>query len=235
MRNIIITGATSGIGYSTAKHLSEAGYSLILVGRNADRLNKLCAEIVNCSAKYLLDLTEYSLIDKMFTDIREKQIKLKGLVHCAGSEGEHMPVRKISMESLEKLMRLHFGSFVEMGKNFYQRSVSEDDSSIIAISSLAAIEYNKQSLDYSASKSALNCAVKVMSKEFIKRRIRVNAIMPGYVDTDMNQDLGEYIDIGKVQPLGLIEPKQIAYLIDFLLSDNSKYITGACIPVSGGF
>ena len=87
---------------------------------------------------------------------------------------------------------------------------------------------------YAASKSAMNTAVKVMAKEFVKRKIRVNGILPAYVDTRMTQDIEDFVDVEKRQPFGLIDPRQIAYLAEFLLSEKSRFITGALIPVSAG-
>ena len=80
----------------------------------------------------------------------------------------------------------------------------------------------------------MNVAMKIMAKEFLKRRIRVNTIMPADVDTPMSSKVEEISDLEKEQPWGLIDVDQIVYLIEFLLSDKSKYITGAAIPVSAG-
>lgn len=93
---------------------------------------------------------------------------------------------------------------------------------------------------YAASKAALDAMVQVMAKEFVHRKIRVNAILPRYVNTPLIQ--GELEDtfglkeqIDKSQKLGLIEPQSLAYLTEFLVSDKGKYITGALIPVTAGF
>lgn len=86
---------------------------------------------------------------------------------------------------------------------------------------------------YSISKAALNAACKVLAKEVVRRRIRVNTIMPGYVRTPMTAGLTED-DIKNEQPLGFIEPGEIAQFIEYLLSDKARHITGACIPVSAG-
>lgn len=82
--------------------------------------------------------------------------------------------------------------------------------------------------------NAMNTAVSIGSREFLKRNIRVNSIMPAYVDTPMNSELHEYIDIDEAQPMGLIPPRAISETIEFLLSDKSRYITGASIPISAG-
>ena len=121
---------------------------------------------------------------------------------------------------------------------FNKKKYSNERASIVAISSSAAYSCGKGMCTYSSSKAALNAAVKVMGKEFMKRMQRVNAILPTFVDTPMAERMDASLNDleAKVarQPLGLIEPQQIAYLVEFLLSDKASYITGACIPVSAG-
>lgn len=234
MKNILITGATSGIGLHVAKYLEESGYSLILTGRNREILRKLNKELENCIGIYDMDLTDIGLIPEIFEDMKRKGIKLDGLVHSAGLEGGLLPIRLVKMDTLELLMKLHYLSFVEIGKQFYKKSISNEGSCIIGMSSLASVMCQKNSVDYSSSKAALNASVKVMSKEFLKRNIRVNAILPANVDSPMTKDLKEIVDIRTIQPMGLIEPRQIAYLVEFLISDKSSFITGALIPVSAG-
>ena len=92
----------------------------------------------------------------------------------------------------------------------------------------------KNSIDYSVSKAALNASVKVISKEFIKRGIRVNAILPANVDTRMCDNLKKLGSVLDIQPMGFIEPRHVSYLIEYLLSDKAKYITGGLIPISAG-
>ena len=139
---------------------------------------------------------------------------------------------------MKNVTSVNYFSFLELGKYFYKRKYSNEGASIVAISSTAADACMKGMCTYSASKAALNAAVRTMSKEFLGRHQRVNSIMPSFVDTPMAEHVEETLGNleGKIaaQPLGLIEPVQIAYLVEFLISDKSSFITGACIPVSGG-
>ncbi len=232
---ILITGATSGIGYTTAEYLASAGYQLVLTGRNKEKLNEIRFKINDaCVSAYEMDLTNTETIEGMFDSIKEQGIRFDGLIHCAGIEGSLSPVRSIKIKNLDLLMKLHYEAFVEMGRLFYKKAISNEGSSIIAISSLASLMCQKNTVDYSASKAAVNAAIKVMSKEFQKRNIRVNGIMPANVDTPMCDNLKSVVDIEIIQPMGMIEPVQIAYLAEFLLSDKAKFITGALIPVSAG-
>ena len=234
MKRVLITGGTSGIGLETVKLLSGLDYEIILLGRNPDKLEKVRKEYPSCTRTYVIDLEKTEDIASVFQDIEASGLTLDGLVHCAGVEGDLTPVRKFDFSKLENVMRIHFLSFVEMGKWFYRRKTSNEGASMIGLSSMAAIKCQKNVIDYASSKEALNVAAKVMSKEFIKRNIRVNTIMPAYVDTPMNADSEGILDLDSVQPMGMIEPVQIAYLIEFLLSDRSRFITGATIPVTAG-
>ena len=130
-------------------------------------------------------------------------------------------------------MRLNCMAFVEMGRMMALRKYSADSGSIVAISSLSATTAYAGTATYTMSKAALNAVCRVLSKELLKRRIRVNTIMPGYVRTPMTEDMNEE-QVVMEQPFGFIEPEEIADVIEFLLSDKSRCITGAAIPVSAG-
>lgn len=232
MKNILVTGATSGIGKAVAEYLASKEYTLMLVGRNQEKLIKLCTDLGNSTDYILCDFSQSKNIENIFKQCQDKEFRIDGLVHCAGIAG-NMATRLLDMEELNRFMQVNCLSFVEMAKYATNRKYCNDEASIIAISSLSSVTCYKGTMAYSMSKSALNTACKVLSKETINRKIRVNAIMPGYVRTPMmGQTTDE--DILSEQPYGFIEPIEIAYLVEFLLSDKSKHMTGSLIPVSGG-
>lgn len=232
MKTILVTGCTSGIGYATALYLREKGYRLVLTGRNEEKLNDL-AKLLDTIDFCTCDLRQPDRISDLFNYLQKKEIRLDGMIHSAGC-AVNEPVRLFKEANMTELMNIHYYAFMRLSKNFYKRTVSNDGASVVALSSFATVTYYEGSALYAASKGALNAAVSVTAKEFRKRRIRVNAVLPAYVDTRMNDGLEDLINIKERQPFGLIEPKQIAYLIEFLLSERSKYITGALIPVSAG-
>ena len=234
-KNILITGASSGIGKEISLYLAKQGATVILIGRNEERLREIKEQIGDRAYTYVCDLSHTEEIRGIFDFCRENGLKLDGMVHSAGIS-EPMPVRSVSIQNVEETMRVNCMSFAELGKYFGGKRYSNEQASVVAISSLAATRPAMGQVSYAASKAALNSMVEVMSKEFLKRKIRVNAIMPSYVDTPMVAEGGRFgMNNGIDQmPLGVIEPIQIAYLTEFLLSDRSKYITGAAIPVSAG-
>lgn len=234
-KKILVTGASSGIGEAVCRYLSEKGYYVVLLARNEERLKKIGSELPNQHMIIPYDLENLDDIESIF-QICATDGKLNGMVHCAGINKD-VPVKMNDIEDMKSVMTVTYYSFVEMCKYFYKKKYSENGSSIVAISSVSAMLHDKGMCSYTSAKTALNSAVKVIAKEFPKRKIRVNSIMPGYVDTDMLMNLkeqGNFDELIKDQSLGLIEPIQVAYLIEFLISDKSLSITGANIPITGG-
>lgn len=234
---VLVTGASSGIGEAVSKYLSSQGYGVVLVARNRGRLERISESLSGENFYISYDLSDLEHIEEIFTVCKEKGIKLDGLVHSAGINND-IPIRSNDIKIMQDVTTINFYAFVEIGKYFCKKKYSNENASVVAISSSAADACMKGMCTYSASKAALNASVKVMGKEFLKRRQRVNAIMPSFVNTpmaeQMDESLGDLESKVSSQPLGLIDPIQIAYLVEFLLSDKSAFITGACIPVSGG-
>ena len=234
VKRYLVTGASSGIGRAIALHLAKQGGEVVCVGRNKERLEEVC----DFDRKHMwyisYDLSNLEDIQQIFDRISEKSCPLDGLVHSAGINND-MPIRTNKVHIMRQVMDVNYGSFVELGKFFSKKRYSSEGGSIVAISSGASVNCKKGMCTYRSSKAALNAAVQVMAREFIKRKIRVNAILPGFVDTDMAQTSLDYNGgIMEQQPLGIIEPKYIAYLTEFLLSDKAKYMTGSLIPMTGG-
>lgn len=237
-KKILLTGATSGIGYEIASQFIRAGANLALVGRTKEKLFEMQIENSKNVIAIPYDLTDFSNMEDIFKICVDKMGKLDAFVHCAGV-AENSIIKASDVCSMRCVMELNTFSFVELGKYFSMKKYSSNGSAIVAISSMASILNDSGMVQYSASKAALNSVVKTMSKEFIKRRIRVNAILPAYVNTKMyaagEQVVEEFSNkVLQRQPLGVIQPENIAYLVEFLISENAKYITGELLAMGAG-
>ncbi|MDE6433379.1 MAG: SDR family oxidoreductase [Lachnospiraceae bacterium] len=235
---ILVTGATSGIGEAITKQLVMAGAKIVAVARNKERLEKLHQENPDHIFPFSYDLMDLENMEDIFRYCKENSLKLDGLVHCAGVTFTSV-IKTNNIEEMEQAMRINCFALFELGKYFSMKKYSNDGSSLVAISSIASVLNSKGQSQYSASKAAVNSVVKTMSKEFMRRKIRVNAILPACVKTTMLmvgvQEIENYLESAQTwQPLGIIEAEQIAYLAEFLLSDNAKFMTGELVVVSGG-
>lgn len=233
VHTVLITGASSGIGKAMVKYLSASGYRVVLVARHLGKLQEVVGEISGESLCIPYDLQDLCNIENIFKKCSENGIKLYGMVHCAGINRDQ-PVKTNNLNDMIEVMNLNLMSFIELAKYFYKRKYSEDGGAIVAMSSMAAFDCAKGMCTYSASKAGVDAAVQVMSKEFAKRKIRVNSIQPSFVNTPMARMTVNYEAKFNAQPLGVIEPQYIAYLAGFLLSDEAKYISGSNIKVSAG-
>ena len=241
-KNIVITGASSGLGKDASILLSKLNANICLIGRDKTRLEKTKSLMENANHQILsFDLCNFEIYEEQFKHIVNKMGNLHGIAHFAGIE-KREPLKVISTKSMRDIFDINFYSFIELCKQFSKKSiVSPDGASIVAASSVASFRGIPSLTGYSASKSALNAAIKTLSYELASKKIRVNGVAPGYVETEMNIKIKEklpleaYEKIIKDHPLGIGEPKQVSNLVAFLLSDEAKWISGTTIPIDGGF
>ena len=230
-RSVLITGASSGIGAATAKYLDFLGYRLFLVARCREKLEIIAGNLSEDTICIPYDLQDLAHIEQIFNYCKELGVKLYGMVHCAGINRDQ-PVKTNNLTDMIQVMNLNLLSFIELAKYFCRKRYSVEGGAIVAMSSMAAFECAKGMCTYSASKAAVDAAARVMSREFARRKIRVNTIQPSMVDTLMARSAPEFESKFLAQPLGVIEPLHVAYLIAFLLSDQAKYISGSNIKIS---
>lgn len=235
-KKILVTGASSGIGRATSIELSKLNAQVILIGRNRMELENTLSQMSGSNHGYYInDLTDLSGIGTLVKHVVEADgRKLDGMVHCAGVS-LRLPVRNLNYENMDVVMKTNFYSFVELVKHYSHRN--SNGGSIVAVSSVAAQEGNVGQTIYAASKAALDAAVKTLSKELVKKGIRVNSVRPSFINTAMLEELKQKTGketLGERQLLGIGEPEDVANLIAFLLSDASKFITGANYLIDGG-
>lgn len=235
-KNILVTGASSGIGRAIAIECVKLGANVIITGRDETRLHETALMMENAQPlEIVADLTDYSEIERVVKKID----KLDGVVLCAG-RGNTMPFQFATREKLNEVFDINFFSPVELVRQFYKKKKISKGGSIVFIASIGGnyIHEIGNSL-YGSSKAALNSMMKFCAREFSSRLIRVNSICPGMVETPLIRKgtiSDEQMEMYKEKyPLGRFgRPEEIAYSAVFLLSDASAWITGQSLVIDGG-
>ena len=237
-KNILVTGASTGIGCAMAKYFSSQGAEVVLVSRSKEKLLDVAKDLPNPSHIFPADLTVLENVKAMFDFCKANGLKLDGIAHCAGLTMS-LPLRANDISKMEAIMRVNVEALAEICKFAAKKSYTNDGAAIVAMSSSASLCGDKGIAIYSASKAAVNILVKSAAIELASRNIRVNAIAPAMVRTEMYYETIRAIPamegvVAANQPFGLIEPEYLAYLAEFLLSEKAKYISGSIVVVGAG-
>ena len=241
-KNIIITGASSGIGRQCAITFSKFGANVILIAMNKERLKDAFDKLNKGNHIFISqDITEYDKLEEIISTAVEKIGKISGLVHSAGIEMT-MPLRSMQSSYYEKMFSVNVIAGFELAKIISKKKyLDKNGVSFVYISSVMGILGQPGKVAYCSSKGALISGAKAMALELVKKNIRVNCILPGVVETEMInkrfQGLSEESkkEIIDMHPLGLGIPEDIANASAFLLSDAARWITGTNLIVDGGY
>lgn len=238
--NFLLTGATSGIGFETLKQLIENGHTVFAVGRDFSKINSIIQGNKGQIKTHFFDFEKINDIEKLFLDFELNGEKFDGLVHCAGVE-ETIPLTLYSPEKIKRIYDINVLAGIELLRQFTKKKYCNDGASVVFLSSVMGTLGQPGKIGYCSTKSAVLGIVKSAALEFAKRKIRINAILPGIVNTPLTQNLFDQIGEEKKQliiakhPLGIGEVTDVVPAILFLLSDNSKWITGQNFVIDGGY
>jgi NAD(P)-dependent dehydrogenase (short-subunit alcohol dehydrogenase family) len=240
-RTILVTGASSGLGRACSVLLSRLGATPVLAGRNPEQL-QATADLLEGRPHRIerFDLGAPEAIGPWLKGLAQETGVLAGLVHSAGLQTTR-PLRLLSVESVDELMRVNFAAAVQLIKGFRQRGVCAAPASVVFLSSIMGIVGQPGVAAYAASKGALIALTKSLALELAPEKIRVNCVAPGHVRTEMAQRLEasltpeQFQAIEKMHPLGLGRPEDVANAVAFLLADTGRWITGTTLVVDGGY
>lgn len=235
-KTILVTGASSGIGQATAIECSKLGAKLVITGRNPERLQETMSRLEGEGHIQLLaDLTNADDVKRLVAEI----LTLDGVVLCAG-KGVTLPLTFASQEKYCQLLEVNFFAPMEVLRQLVRSKKLSKGGSVVLISSVGGIlTFNPGNGIYGVSKAALDSAKKFWAVELSTKKIRVNSINPGMVETKLihggtftQEQLA--VDAAKY-PLGRFgHPEEIAYGVIYLLSDAAAWITGHSLVIDGG-
>jgi NAD(P)-dependent dehydrogenase (short-subunit alcohol dehydrogenase family) len=243
-RRILVTGASadSAIGLAICTQLAELGAELILVGRRAEQLEQtrqlITAPERHCVAP--MDLGQLDGIAAQIKALAQAGGVLHGIVHSASFQG-YSALSRISAEQFDQYFHVNVAAPLMLAKGLRQKGVSAPAASMVFIGSVAGLRGQKARSLYAASKAALVSLTQSLALELADRSIRVNCIAPAVVSGPKADEQMKLLAAPQreallaAHPLGLGMPMDVAQATAFLLSDASRWISGATLPVDGGF
>lgn len=239
---VMVTGASSGLGRATAIQLSQLGAELVLVARNQGRLEDTLSQLTGHGHHIIVrDLgVDTDIIPTWMKHVTQTTGALHGLVHSAGIVSL-VPLRVLSEERVNDVLRINLTAGLMLIKGFRQRNVVAAPASVVFLGSITGLIGQPGLAAYSASKGALFAATRSLALELASEGIRVNALAPGIVKTEMaEQSANElppesFASLEAGHPLGLGEPIDVANAASFLLSPAARWITGSTLVIDGGY
>jgi len=235
----VITGAARGIGFAIAKKMAEFGATPIIIDLKTEEIDNALISLQTIKQEatgYVANVTDPDQIKNAFKQIISEFGKIDILINNAGITRDNL-IMKMSEAEWDSVIQVNLKGTFNCIQNISRHMLKQRKGSIINISSVIGLIGNVGQANYAASKGGVLALTKAAAKEFASRNIRVNAIAPGFIETEMTKNLPEEI-IEKYK--GLIplkrmgKPEDIAQLCVFLASDLADYITGQTINVDGG-
>ncbi len=239
-KTAVITGGSRGIGKEVALHLASLGADIaISYNSNADAANKVIEEIRSMGRKAIAmkaDVGKKEQVEEFVGEVLEQYGNIDILVNNAGITRDNLLLR-MKEEEWDEVLNTNLKGVFLMTKRVLRKMIKNKRGKIINITSIVGVIGNAGQANYSASKAGLIGFTKSVAKEVAVRGIQVNAIAPGFIETEMTDVLPENIKdelINAIPSRKLGKPEDIAYLVGYLSSELSNYITGQIIHVDGG-
>ena len=235
-KNIIVTGASGGIGNSIIKILSEYEANILATGTKIEKLDELKSKFKNLKI-LKFDVSEINKIEE-FIENATKELggKLDCLVNNAGVTQDNLAIR-MSLDEWKKVIDINLTSTFFLSKFAIKKMLKNKSGKIINITSVVGHTGNLGQSNYTASKAGIVAMSKTLAVEYAKKNINVNCISPGFIKTAMTEKIDDKfkeVIVSKIPSGRLGEPQDIANAVLFLASNQSDYINGETLHVNGG-
>jgi 3-oxoacyl-[acyl-carrier protein] reductase len=234
-KNIIVTGASGGIGNSIVEKLNECGANVLASGTRLEKLEELKSKL-NKIKILKFDISQSNKIEEFIDNAANELGGLDCIVNNAGITQDNLAIR-MSIDEWKKVIDINLTSTFLMSKFAIKKMLKNKKGKIINITSVVGHTGNLGQANYTASKAGLVAMSKSLAIEYAKKNINVNCISPGFIKTAMTDKIDEKfkeIIVSKIPSARLGEPEDIANAVLFLASDNSNYINGETLHVNGG-
>jgi 3-oxoacyl-[acyl-carrier protein] reductase len=235
-KNIIVTGASGGIGNSIIKKLNEAGANILASGTRIEKLEELKKKYKNIKI-LKFDISQSDKIEEFIENAtNELGGSLDGIVNNAGITQDNLAIR-MSLDEWQKVININLTSTFLMSKFAIKKMLKNKSGKIVNITSVVGHTGNLGQANYTASKAGIVAMSKSLAIEYAKKNININCISPGFIKTAMTDKIDDKfkeVILSKIPSARLGEPDDIANAVLFLSSDQSSYINGETIHVNGG-
>ena len=235
-KNIIVTGASGGIGNAIIKKLSEEGANILASGTKIEKLEELKKNFEGLKI-LKFDISQSDKIEEFIENAtNELGGSLDGLVNNAGITQDNLAIR-MSLDEWQKVININLTSTFLMSKFAIKKMLKNKSGKIVNITSVVGHTGNLGQANYTASKAGIVAMSKSLAIEYAKKNININCISPGFIQTAMTDKIDDKfkeVIISKIPSARLGEPDDIANAVLFLSSDQSNYINGETLHVNGG-
>ena len=235
-KNIIVTGASGGIGNAIIKKLNEAGANILASGTRIEKLEELKKKYEKIKI-LKFDISQSEKIEEFIENAtNELGGSLYGIINNAGITQDNLAIR-MSIDEWQKVININLTSTFLMSKFAIKKMLKNKSGKIINITSVVGHTGNLGQANYTASKAGIIAMSKSLAIEYAKKNINVNCISPGFIKTAMTDKIDEKfkeVIMSKIPSARLGEPDDIANAVLFLTSDLSNYINGETLHVNGG-
>ena len=235
-KNIIVTGASGGIGNSIVEKLYEQGVNVLATGTRIEKLEELKKKFDNIKI-LKFDISQHIKVEEFINEATEKLGgSLDGIINNAGITKDNLTIR-MSLEEWTKVIDINLTSTFLMCKYSIKKMLKNKSGKIVNITSVVGHTGNVGQANYTASKAGIVAMSKSLAIEYAKKNININCISPGFINTAMTDQIDEKykeVIIAKIPSNKLGKPQDIANAVTFLSSDQSDYINGETIHVNGG-